>query len=138
MPLNDETDDSSAGLARKGLRRVFVHGLELMASVGIFEVEKRYEQRIVISIDLDTVDDYDGYSDRLDQVLDYGRIVEAVRLIVAARHFHLIETLAERIAEACLSDARVVLARVQIEKPDIVAGCRAVGIAIERRRALGQ
>lgn len=134
MPLTDDTDDRPAPV-RKGFRRVFVHGLELMASVGIFEVEKRYEQRIIISIDLDAVDDYDGHSERLDRVLDYGRIVDDVRGIVAARHFHLIETLAERIAEASLAEPRVVVVRVRIEKPDIVSGCRAVGIAIERRRS---
>jgi 7,8-dihydroneopterin aldolase/epimerase/oxygenase len=116
-------------------RRVFVHRLELMASVGIFEVEKRYEQRILVSVDLDVIDDYDGMSDRLDAVLDYGLVVEAARAIVAQRHFNLIETLAERIAEACLADDRVAWVRVAIEKPDIVPNCSAVGIAIERRRS---
>ncbi len=118
-------------------RRVFVHRLELMASVGIYEVEKRYEQRILLSVDLDAADDYDGVSDRLDAVLDYGKIIDAARQIVAQRHFNLIETMAERIAEACLDDPRVDWVRVAIEKPDIVPGCTAVGIAIERRRAGG-
>jgi len=115
-------------------RRVFVMGLELMASVGIFEVEKRYEQRILVSLDLDVIDDYDGRSDRLDGVVDYGRFVTAIRALVESRHFHLIETLAERIAEACLADDRVIVARITVEKPDIVPGCRTVGIAIERTR----
>ena len=115
-------------------RRVFVNGLELMASVGIFEVEKRYEQRIVVSVDLDVADDYDGVSDRLEAVVDYGRVVAAVRALVESAHFHLIETLAERIAESCLADARVHVARITIEKPDILPGCRSVGIAIERGR----
>lgn len=115
-------------------RRVFVNGLEVMASVGIFEVEKRYEQRIVVSVDLDVLDDYDGVSDRLDAVFDYGRVVTAVRALVESRHFQLIETLAERIAEACLTDARVLVARITIEKPDILPACRTVGIAIERHR----
>ena len=116
-------------------RRVFVHRLELMASVGIFEVEKRYEQRILVSVDLDVADDYDGLSDRLEDVLDYGAIIDVVRQIVAERHFHLIETLAERISEVALEDARVGWVRIAIEKPDVVPGCAAVGIAIERRRA---
>lgn len=118
----------------KATRRVFVKELELMASVGIFEVEKRYEQRIVVSLDLDAVDDYDGVSDRLDDVVDYGRVVAAVRALVDSAHFHLIETLAERIAEACLVDPRILVARITIEKPDIVPGCRTVGITIERER----
>ncbi len=115
-------------------RRVFVRDLEMMASVGIFEVEKRYQQRIVVSVELDIVDDYDGKSDRLDAVVDYGCVVAAIRNIVDGGHFHLIETLAERIAESCLVDARVLVASISIEKPDILPGCRTVGIAIERHR----
>ena len=131
-PQPRSSDPSHAGRPR---RRVFVRGLELMASVGIYEVEKRYEQRILVSVELDVEDDYDGISDRLDAVLDYGSVIDAAREIVGQRHFHLIETLAERIAEACLTDVRVTWVRVSIEKPDIVAGCAAVGIAIERRSA---
>ncbi len=106
--------------------------LELMARVGVFEVEKRYVQRIVVGVDLMVRDDYDGRSDRLDDVVDYGEIVTAIRTIVDSDHFHLIETLAERIAEACLENARVLSARICIEKPDILPGCRSVGIEIER------
>lgn len=118
----------------KGSRRVFVRRLELMASVGVYEVERRYEQRILISLELDVADDYDGISDRLEDVLDYGAVIVALREIVAERHFHLIETLAERIAEVCLDDARVELVRVTVEKPDAVPGCTTVGISIERGR----
>lgn len=130
-PIATTENEVAAGRAH---RRVFVHRLELMASVGIFEVEKRYEQRILVSVDLDVADNYDGISDRLDDVVDYGAIIDAVRQIVAARHFHLIETLAERIAEAATDDPRVAWVRVAVEKPDVVHGCAAVGIAIERRQ----
>lgn len=115
-------------------RRVFVRDLELMARVGVFEIEKRYVQRIVVSADLAVRDDYDGVSDRLEHVVDYGQVVNAIRNLVESDHFHLIETLAERIAAALLADARVVSARISIEKPDILPGCRSVGIEIERSR----
>lgn len=121
-------------IRQRGSRHVFVHGLELMASVGVYEVERRYEQRILVSVDLDVRDDYDGISDRIEDVLDYSTIVDTLRQIVSERHFHLIETLAEKAAAACLSDARVELARITIAKPDAVPGCAAVGVAIERRR----
>jgi dihydroneopterin aldolase len=112
---------------------VFVHDLELMARVGVHEVELRYEQRIVVSVDLNVVDAYDGLSDRLRDVLDYGEVVKTIQSIVDADHVHLLETLAERIAQSCLSDSRVRAARVRIEKPDILPGCRSVGIEIVRR-----
>ena len=115
-------------------RRVFVRDLELVASVGVFEVEHRYEQRIVINLDLAVRDDYDGKSERLADVLDYAHIVSEVEQTAQSRHFKLIETLAERIAEVCLLDARVLSARISVEKPDILPSCRSVGIEIERRR----
>jgi len=118
----------------KPLRRVFVRDLELMASVGVFEMEKRYEQRVVVSLDLWVIDDYDGRSDALSAVLDYGAVVAGVRAIVETGHTNLIETLAERIAVAALADPRVVSATVRLEKPDIVPGCRSVGIEIVRGR----
>lgn len=124
----------SAATGGKPLRRVFVRDLELMASVGVFEMEKRYEQRVVVSLDLWVVDDYDGRSDALSAVLDYGAVVAGVRAIVETGHTNLIETLAERIAAAALADARVVSAVVRLEKPDIVPGCRSVGIEITRGR----
>jgi 7,8-dihydroneopterin aldolase/epimerase/oxygenase len=123
-----------ADAGAKPLRRVFVRDLELMASVGVFELEKRYEQRIVVSLDLWVIDDYDGRSDALSAVLDYGAVVAGVRAIAEAGHTHLIETLAERIAAASLADGRVTTAVIRIEKPDIVPGCRSVGIEITRHR----
>ena len=135
MNESAELDDDSER-ADRSPRRVFVRDLELMARVGIFEVEKRYVQRVVVSVDLTVIDEYDGVSDRLEDVVDYGRVVQAIRNIVDAQHFHLIETLAERIASASLEDRRIMSAIVTIEKPDILPGCRSVGIAIERRRRL--
>jgi 7,8-dihydroneopterin aldolase/epimerase/oxygenase len=113
-------------------RRVFVRDLEIMANVGIFEVEHRYEQRIVVSLDLDVVDTYDGQSEQINDVLDYSRIVNDTELLIQSHHFKLIETLAERIAELCLSHQSVIAATIKIEKPDIMPSCRAVGIEIRR------
>jgi dihydroneopterin aldolase len=127
---------ASSGAVARGSgrppRRVFVRDLELLASVGIFEIEKRYEQRVIVSLELDVTDDYDGMSDRLDDVLDYGKVAATAERVAQTRHFHLLETMAERIAEGILADSRVQAVRVRIEKPDILPGCRSVGIEIER------
>ena len=115
-------------------RRVFVRNLEIMASVGIFEVEIRYEQRIIVGIELDVRDTYDGVSERIGDVFDYSRVVRDTEELCQSRHFKLIETLAEGICAQCLSDPRVLTATVQIEKPDIMANCKSVGIEIRRDR----
>jgi dihydroneopterin aldolase len=130
--------DSSAGNWTKGtagrLRHVFVRDLEIVASVGLLAHEQRYEQRIIVSVDLAVRDDYDGVSDRLGDVLDYGKVVDDIARLVQSEHVNLIETLAERIARQCLADERVERARVRIEKPEVLPSCRSVGIEIERCR----
>ncbi|MDX2201736.1 MAG: dihydroneopterin aldolase [Hyphomicrobiaceae bacterium] len=121
-------------LPSSGRRRVLIRDMEIVASVGVFEHEKRYEQRIVVSLELDVADDYDGRSDRLEHVLDYAAVVEGTVRLVQAEHVHLIETLAERIAALCLADPRVLAVKVKIEKPDVLPQVRSVGIEIERTR----
>lgn len=116
-------------------RRVFVTNLEILASVGVYEIEHRYEQRVIVSLELNVDDSYDGHSERLSEVVDYSELVRATEAITHSRHFKLIETLAERIAEMGLKDQRVREIRVRIEKPDIMPRCRSVGIEITRYRS---
>src|SRR5262245_50717893 len=123
-----------AGPRAPRLRRVFVHDLEIVASIGVYEHEKRYEQRVLISADLWVRDDYDGRSDRLADVLDYGKVIDDIVTLAQAEHVNLNETLAERIAQQCLTDQRVEGVRVTIAKPDVARTCKAVGIEIERWR----
>ncbi len=115
-------------------RRVFIDRYELMGRVGVYERERRYEQRLVVSLELDVIDRYDGSTDKLASVYNYEHAINLVTAVVDSGHFNLLETLAERIAEACLEDADVVFARVRIAKPDVLIACRSVGIEIERDR----
>lgn len=134
-PWSDEAlMEAEAPPAPAGTRRVIVRGLELIGSVGVYELEHRYEQRIVVSLELEVRDGYDGTSDEISQVYDYDLAIHAVKDTLASGHFNLIETLAEQIAARCFSDRRVLKARVRIEKPDVIPSCAGVGIQIERRR----
>jgi 7,8-dihydroneopterin aldolase/epimerase/oxygenase len=134
MSQNSDTFPAQRPLGRE-LRLVFVRDLEIVASVGVFEHEKRYEQRVLVSAELVVRDAYDGVSDRVEHVLDYGKLVDGIALLVQSEHVNLIETLAERIATHCLADPRVESVRVRIEKPDVLPSVRSVGIEIERGRS---
>ena len=128
--------------ASRGLRHVFVRDLVLPASIGVHPHEHSAPQRVRINIDLGVEDDAARALSRpsvgrddLRRVVDYEGVADAVRAIVAAGHVMLVETLAERIAESCLADARVHLARVRVEKLDVFADAASAGVEIERRRA---
>lgn len=128
--------------AARGLRHVFLRDLVLPASIGVHPHEHAAPQRVRINVDLGVEDDGARALSRpsvgrddLRRVVDYEGVADAVRAIVAAGHVMLVETLAERIAESCLSDPRVHLARVRVEKLDVFADAASAGVEIERRRA---
>lgn len=120
--------------AASRLRHVFVRDLEIMALIGIYDHEKVKPQRIIVNIDL-SVHEADGpVTDEISHVVSYEIIAKKIEAIVAEGHVNLVETLAEKFAEACLRDKRVAAARVRIEKPDIIPNAKSVGVEIERSR----
>ena len=112
--------------------RMFLSDLEMIASVGVHPQEKIRPQRIRVSIELRVRPRPPGAPDKLESVLSYEDVANAIREIVAEGHVHRIETLAERIAEACLSHEEVGWVQVRIEKPDIFPDIATVGVEIER------
>lgn len=118
--------------ARARIRHVFVRDLECQALIGIYEREKITPQRLIINIDL-SVKEGSG-DDDIGHVVSYEIMVKKVEAIIAAGHINLVETLCEKIARSCLTDKRVLAARVRVEKPDIIANARSVGVEIERIR----
>jgi dihydroneopterin aldolase len=127
--------------AARGLRHVFLRDLLLDARIGVYAREHGVSQRIRVNVDLGVRDEGAGGvsrravgRDELARVVDYAVIAEQVRGIVAAGHVQLVETLAERIAEACLCDDRVELARIRVEKLDVLPDGATAGVEVERRR----
>jgi len=127
--------------ANLGLRHVFLRDMVLSASIGIYAHEHTTPQRIRINVDLGVTDDgalpmsrASVGRDELARVVDYEALAINVRRICSSGHVNLVETLAERLAEAALEDERVIYARITVEKLDIFADAASAGVAVERRR----
>ncbi|GAN81910.1 dihydroneopterin aldolase [Acidocella aminolytica] len=123
-------------------RRMFVRDLLLDAQIGVYAHEHGRTQRVRVNLDLAVEDDGAANisrpavgADDLGRVVDYDTVINAVRQIIAAGHVQLVETLAERVAEACLANPRVRVARVMVEKLDVIADAASVGVEIERRNS---
>jgi dihydroneopterin aldolase len=119
--------------ARTGtdIRQVFVRNLILAASIGVHRHEQDHRQRVRVNLDLSVVDEGPTH-DALSEVVCYETITEEVRAIVTGPHCNLVETLAERVADACLRDVRVAAVRVRVEKLDVWTDVESVGVEIER------
>jgi dihydroneopterin aldolase len=143
--MNESHFPAPPATAAPALRRMFVRDMVLDAHIGVHAHEFGRTQRVRINLDLSVREEPGPQEalmsrpgvgrDDLARVVDYERIVLGARAAVAAGHVQLVETLAERLAELCLADARVVLVRVRVEKLDVFADMEAVGVEIERRNS---
>ncbi len=121
-------------IAASGARRhMFVRDLVLPCRIGVYDREQAATQRVRINLDLG-VEDSPAPGDRIDEVVCYDELVVQVRALLAGPHVNLVETLAEQIAGLCLADARVLSARVRVEKLDALPDAASVGVEIERTR----
>lgn len=116
--------------------RILVRDLVVAASIGAFAHEHHARQRVRVEVTLEARPDPQQPEDSLRRVISYGDIVDGVRALVAATHYNLAETLADRIAAMALADPRAIRVTVRVEKPDVIPGA-VVGVEIERSRVVG-
>jgi 7,8-dihydroneopterin aldolase/epimerase/oxygenase len=123
--------DAGPGQIRREGLTVFVRGLEVAAGIGVHDHELGRLQRLVIDVSLDLVP---AAVERLADTINYETVAEAARAIIAEGHVGLVETFAERLALACLVDARVRRCMVRIEKPGALDGVIAPGCVVTLAR----
>jgi dihydroneopterin aldolase len=112
--------------------RVFVRGLEVHAEIGVYDHERDRTQSLLVDIEV-TVEA--GGWRHLADTVNYEALAAHAERIAAGGHIGLVESFAERLAEACLSEPRVTAARVRVEKPAALAPrAAAAGVEIIARK----
>jgi dihydroneopterin aldolase len=113
---------------------LFLEGLEVQAVIGVHAFERRAPRPLRLDLVLPCDASAAARADRLEDALDYDRIVAAVRSFAERNAFALIETFAERLAAHLLATEGLSWVRIRLYKPGAVAGAAAVGLVLERRR----
>jgi dihydroneopterin aldolase len=97
--------------------RIALRGLLVRGHHGVFEYERAEGQDFVVDVALDVDTSAAVRSDDLADTIDYGALALTIAGIVSGVPVNLLETLAERIATACLVDPRVTSVEVSVHKP---------------------
>jgi dihydroneopterin aldolase len=113
---------------------VVVRGLVLMCSIGIRRAERDRPQRVRVSVELTATAEAGFSGEDRRRVINYEKVVAAIRQIARSGHIDLCEGFAARICEACFADPRVGHIRAEVEKLDIFVDAEAVGAIVERNR----
>ena len=116
--------------------RLSVVGIEAVGHHGVFDFERRDGQVFRVDLTLGVDTRTAAGSDDLQDTVDYGTLVAAVKQAIENDPVDLIETLAQRIADLCLADPRVGWTEVTVHKPQapIEATFSDVALTIHRSR----
>jgi dihydroneopterin aldolase/2-amino-4-hydroxy-6-hydroxymethyldihydropteridine diphosphokinase len=97
--------------------QIELRGLRVHGRHGVLPFERRDGQDFLIDAVLSVDTRPAAATDDLALTVDYGALSERLAQIVAGEPVQLIETLAQRLAEACLAEPAVERVRITVHKP---------------------
>ena len=118
------------------LDRISLTGLRAYGYHGVLPAERAQGQEFVADAVLWFDTSPAAAADDLALSIDYAALAGRLADILSGEPVALIETLAQRLAAACLADERVQHAEITVHKPDAPVGVpvRDVSVTIRRSR----
>ncbi len=115
--------------------RILIKDLLVRCVIGVSDEERRDKQDVLINLSLAVDLRKAGASDRLEDSMDYRALNKQILSRAESSQFHLVEYLAQAVADICLGHPSVQEATVRVEKPGALRFARSVGVEIVRKRA---
>jgi 7,8-dihydroneopterin aldolase/epimerase/oxygenase len=113
---------------------ILIKGLRFECIVGINPDERINPQPVQLDLEIGTDISTAAANEDIGSTVDYGEIAIAVEVLVKARQFLLLETLAEQTTAMILDRWLVSSVRLTVLKPHAIAHADAAGISIYRCR----
>lgn len=111
---------------------IFIREFRLEALVGIYEWEKHLPQTIELSLEIGIPGTHVWHSDAIADTIDYGKVVERLRVALSEQRFMLLERLAEHVAHLILTEFGAPWVKISVAKLGMLRGVKQVGVTIER------
>jgi dihydroneopterin aldolase len=116
--------------------RILMEGMAFFGRHGVFPAERELGARFTVDVELMGDLREAARSDRLDATINYAQAYELVKDVVEGDPCHLLEAVAQRIADRLLQLPRVEQATVRVHKrPPLEGEFRSFGVELTRSRA---
>ena len=113
---------------------VLIESYEVEASIGVFDWERKVRQRLVFDLELKGDFSAASISDDLADAVDYAAVCRVIDELIEVRHYKLLESLAEQIAQSLLKAFPVRDLVLRISKPGAIGRAARVAVQITRSR----
>lgn len=110
-----------------------IKALKVSTKIGVYAWEQRIEQPLFIDISLDA--DFSACHEDLSRTLDYAALCASVSRFVESRSFHLIETVANEVADLIQKEFKVTQLVVGVSKPFAIRNAQDIQIIVRRSSA---
>lgn len=114
--------------------RIELTGLRVRGFHGVYPQERRDGQDFVVDVALELDLAVPAASDDVTDTVHYGELAQALAAVMAGDPVDLLETLATRLADVCLLDARVEAATVTVHKPQAPIPLSFTDVSVTIRR----
>lgn len=114
--------------------RILVSDLNVRCILGVDDEERREKQDVLINLVIFADLRKAGKTDRFKDTVDYRALKKKILRMTEASQYHLVEALAESVAQICLENPAVMKVQTKVEKPSALRFARSVGVEITRTR----
>jgi dihydroneopterin aldolase len=111
--------------------KILIERMDCPARVGVTAEERAEPQRLSIDLEFLVDSRVPARTDSIRDAIDYSRVAAAVAEVCAKQPYHLIETIAESIAERVLADFPTAGTRVLVRKNSPLSNPRADYVSVE-------
>ena len=125
------TGDDKPKQLLTGNDRIHISDMECLTAIGITAQERASKQQLFVDAEFPIDCPRAAATDSIDDAVDYDIVARTVADVCASEEFHLIETVAERVASRILEQFQVLQVRVRVRKISPVAAPRVAYVSIE-------
>jgi dihydroneopterin aldolase len=111
--------------------KILIAALDCATHIGVTAEERQDSQSLSIDIEFSTDTRRAAATDSIRDAVDYAEVARVVAEICSGREFHLVETVAERIAEGILKGFPIAEVRVLVRKISPIAEPRTDYVSVE-------
>lgn len=111
---------------------VYIKNLSVETVIGIYDWERKIRQTVTLDLDMGTDIRRAAASEAIENTLNYKTVSDRLTAFIEQSEFQLVETMAEEIAQLCLSEFPIPWLRLRLGKPGAIPSASDVGVIIER------
>lgn len=111
---------------------IFIHELKVETLIGIYPWEQQAPQTIQLDLEVGLPRACGADSDKIDDTIDYSKVVTRIEELFREQHFLLLERAAAAIASTIMEEFKAPWIKVAIAKLAPRRNVKRLGVMIER------